>query len=266
MASDRPQEAPGHQQMSALLPAYELGVLSDEDREAFESHVLQCDACFQELERGAAVATELQANRSRFRRILEEAPAAGWRPREVKVRPSTLSWLRPQIAVPALAAAVAIFMLITRAPGPDYRKLASFPRQVTLPDAVRRGAGRDDAVRELMQAGAGYLDLGRFEEAERHFAAALDRDPGLADAAYFLGLSRVFRGDIDGALTPLERAVEIGTGNQPEYTWVLANAYLRAGQITKARETLLSLSAGGGEAGELEYVAKARDLLERLPD
>ncbi len=262
MASDKPREGPSHKEMAVLLSAYELGALSEEERESVESHVLQCDACFEELERGAAVAAELQANRTRYRNVLAAAPASALprRAREARATGSFWSWLRPQIAVPALAAAAAVLVLVIRAPGPDYRGLATFPRE-EISSFAMRGEGGDDAVRELMQAGAGYFDLGRYDEAERRFAAALDRDPELAAAAYFLGLSRVLRGDVNGALSPLERAADIGGDNRLKYTWVLANAYLRAGRMAEARKTLRGLTAGQGE-----YAVAARGLLERLPE
>ena len=36
-------------EMSRLVAAYELGVLPDEEREALERHLMECDACFEEL-------------------------------------------------------------------------------------------------------------------------------------------------------------------------------------------------------------------------
>jgi tetratricopeptide (TPR) repeat protein len=262
MASGEIREGPGHEEMAGLLPAYELDALSEEERKAFAGHVLECDACFDELERGSVVAAEFRASAPHLSTLLGKEPAApaSRGPREGGVRLLLGSWLRPQVAVPALAAAVILVVLLPRTPSPDYRELATFPREKT-PSAAVRGASDDDAVRELVEVGAGYFDLGRYDEAARHFAAALDRDPELAEAAYFLGLTRALGDEIESALPPLERAAEIGGENHPKYGWVLANAYLRAGRIADARRALQVLITGGGE-----YAEKARDLEERLPD
>jgi tetratricopeptide (TPR) repeat protein len=116
------------------------------------------------------------------------------------------------------------------------------------------------AERELMEAGAGYFDLGRYDEAARRFRAALQRDPELAEAAYALGLSLALSGDARGAIAPLESATRLATGELLEQArWVLANAHLKSGHIAAARAELERLGAASGEHG-----ARARELTARL--
>ena len=46
--------------MSKLITAYELGTLPEDLREAFEEHLMECDACFEELADMEPVATRLR--------------------------------------------------------------------------------------------------------------------------------------------------------------------------------------------------------------
>lgn len=249
-------------EMSALLPRYEFGALSDAERSAFERHVLECEACFEELERGFAAAGTLRDHSGVFLRVLDEAPreTAGSAVRAAR----RWSWLdrvfRPPLAIPALAVLVVGLVTATwMARRPGEARFATFPREAMPSEAVR-APGTDDAARELMASGAAYFDLGRYDEAARRFRAARDRDPSSAEAAYALGLSMALAGDARGAIPHLEAVRRLASGDLRDKTdWVLANAYLRAGDGASARRELSVLATGSGE-----LAARARDLAARL--
>jgi tetratricopeptide (TPR) repeat protein len=250
--------------MAHLLARYEFGALSDEERKAFEAHVLECDSCFAELERGSIAVAALRDRALEWRAALRGEPAGARR-----AAPSVGERLRallgrlpsPRLLVPALAVLLAAVVVTVRLAGPPgFTRLATFPTE-DVASGVVRGPAADDAVRELMDAGAGYFDLGRYDEAAVRFRAALARDPQAADAAYLLGLCDALSGRVREAIPTLENAARLAGGDlRPKATWVLANAYLKAGRLDDARRTLESLSAGEGESA-----AAARDLLARLP-
>jgi tetratricopeptide (TPR) repeat protein len=142
----------------------------------------------------------------------------------------------------------------------DYSRLATFPREETTSSLVR-GPRLSDTVRELMETGAGYFETERYAEADRYFRAVLDRDSTVAQAAYFLGLCRIFSGDAASAVPHLERASRMaGDELRSGALWVLANAYLKAKSLAKARGVLEDLATGRNE-----YAVKAQHLLGRLP-
>ena len=254
---DRPE-------LGGLVARYEFGAVSEAERRAFELHVLECDACFETLEHGAAAVETMREHAGAFRRVLEEERRA----REERPAPAAragrrpfLAWaLRPRLLAPALGVllvGLATTTWVSRRA--DVARLATFPRDTMRTTTVRAPA-MQDAVRELMEAGAGYFDVGRYDEAARRFRAALERDPDLAPAAFALGLSLALSGDARAAVAPLESATRQATGDlRDEARWVLANAYLKSGNAAAARRELVSLAAEPGE-----YAARARTLAARL--
>jgi len=252
--------------MHDMLGRYEFGAVSDDERAAFERHAVECDACFAELERGSVAVAHLRERSDRFAELLRPAPAAAPAPAEVAAAPRRwrpqLFGLRPQLAVAAaltlVAAGTGGWWLAGRRAA-DPARWASFPREAAARHIVR-GPEPHDAVRELMETGASYFDLGRYADAERRFRAALERQPDLAEAEYFAGLSRALAGDPSGAVPNLERAVGLATGVlRPKAHWALANAYLASRRTAEAKRELEGLASEGGELGE-----PARDLLARL--
>ncbi|MFQ5601260.1 MAG: tetratricopeptide repeat protein [Candidatus Krumholzibacteriia bacterium] len=260
MSDSKSKERCGREDIHRLLARYELGGLDDDERRIFEKHVLECDICFEKLERGAACAALLRGHAGAYARMLRGRPTAPERPSRA-VWSAALEWLfRPRVAVPAALVILAVGVLTLRtALSPDPSSLATFPRE-ELATHTLRAPGVQDAIRELLEAGAGYFVLERYEEAERHFRAAFGRDSTLAEAVYLAGLSRALAGDAGGAIPDLETAVRLaGDGLRAKSSWTLANAYLGAGRTDDAARTLRSLASEQGE-----YARRARQLLERL--
>ena len=54
-----------------MLHAYELGMLSDQDKDALESHLLDCQHCFDQLKEFAPRGTILSAS-PQIRQLLED--------------------------------------------------------------------------------------------------------------------------------------------------------------------------------------------------
>jgi len=48
------------EQTGQLIGSYELGLLSEQERKAFEGHVLKCDHCFQDLYRAAPLVSAMK--------------------------------------------------------------------------------------------------------------------------------------------------------------------------------------------------------------
>jgi len=244
-----------------VLTGLNLGTYRDSGT-TLETHALDCDICFAELERGSTVFAAMREQKADIMPLLadEAAPAAKLRRYLGLPRQRTF---RPRFAVVAVAAIVALAALavwVLRPQAPDYRKLATFPQE-SVTTGIVRAPRMSDALRELMETGGSYFDLARYDEAESYFQAALDRDPELFEAAYFLGLSRILADEVDEAIPSLERASVLAPEDaQPKVSWVIANAYLKAGRLDDAKNELAILAEEGGE-----YADTARNLLKRLP-
>jgi len=264
--------------LERLLGRYEFDALSAEERSLFERHVLECDACFAELERGSLAMSVLREHAESFLGVLDEThtmPAAP-EPRRLPGRASVrerlrATLLRPWVVVPAAAVITLGIGILRWAQPPDYARLATFPREEMRTTALR-GPATGDAVRELLDSGAGYFNLGHYDEAVRHFRAARERDPALFEAAYALGLALALAGDAQGAIPHLEKAVELAevelaqaqptAGDRRDRArWTLANAYLKSGDVGSARRELGHLEPAAGE-----LAARARALSRELAD
>ncbi|HYA63821.1 MAG TPA: zf-HC2 domain-containing protein [Candidatus Sulfotelmatobacter sp.] len=91
---------------------YLLGELSPDLREQFEEHYFDCSACAADVK---ALATFMTASRLIFQ---EDHAAKAPSPGRQTVRPGWFGWLRPVVAVPAIAAlaAVVIFQMSVTIP------------------------------------------------------------------------------------------------------------------------------------------------------
>ncbi|MEU5877030.1 protein kinase [Spirillospora sp. NPDC047279] len=117
---------------------------------------------------------------------------------------------------------------------------------------------------ELNNRGVSLLDLGRPDEAEKVFGAALAADPRHAQAAYHLGLLRWRRGDIDDeALVVLLEAVRADTGDSWRARFLLGQAHLERGDLDAARELLDGVSR---ERPDDPEVRAALQTVDRIPD
>lgn len=101
-------------------------------------------------------------------------------------------------------------------------------------DAVRKHPGSWRAQDEL---GVALAQAGRFEEAERHFAAAVRLAPERAPPRVHLGFERVRRGDLDAGLRELREAIRIDPGYGRAHHAV-GLALMGAGRLQEALPSL----------------------------
>jgi len=276
----RVETGPGHKKVRPLVAYYDFGALSSEERDAMERHALACDACFEELARGAGLSVVVRERRDDLRRALAGAPGGSSPPAFVGQPPSAsaplvigrsarrprLAWIgQPRVAIPAALAVVLLVLVPVRLlmRSESYRSLASF----SLPpaaDPTTRAPEGVDPVRELLESGRSYLDLARHEEAERRFRAAVERDPSSEEAAHLLGLALARQGRMAEAIASLESALLLeprsAGGSLAHVEWSLANATLAAGRLETAKALLKKVAAQ-----ESPFSHEARTLLEKLP-
>ncbi len=267
--------------LQPLAGRYEVGALTQDESAAFETHILECDECVAELERGAPMAQVLREQRPRFAAMLREGTAIGGASAPATVpsrvarkqlsaaapqpnaRLAALGWqrfFRLRLLVPASVMLLVGLGLWQQARRSDIRRWASFPREIASAGSTVRGSESQDAVAELLDAGAAYFELGQYAEAEGHFRSALERDPESEAAAYGLGLVLAASGDPRAAIPFLERAAEQSESERHDTSlWVLANAHLAAGDRESSLPLLTLLGSSSGS-----YASRAQDLERRL--
>lgn len=183
---------------------YVAGTLEGEAGDAFEVHLLECEACQRAVRDGAAVAAALRV-------------AVPGRRRAV------LRWVVP------LAAAVAWLVW----PRPDPLRALGRVGAVPAFDGLAVRAGPDSATALADQGMAAYA-AGDFARAAGLLGAAAAVEPNPA-VQFYLGIARLLAGAPDSAVTAL-RAAREPTGNPyaGESRFYLAKAWLALGRADSA--------------------------------
>jgi tetratricopeptide (TPR) repeat protein/TolB-like protein len=114
-------------EITQLLHAYELGLLSDEDRARVEQHIIECDHCFQEIERNAEAIRLIKFD-PETRRQIREVTRESTKPDALPAARRSL-W---KIALPLSVVAGIVLLLVLK----DWRV------DIRTSDAVMAGENR----------------------------------------------------------------------------------------------------------------------------
>ena len=96
--------------LGRLLPEYELGLLSSEQVELFEQHLMVCDHCFTQVEQFAPAAAHLRTKP--YRNVVAKA---GAEPEKVSLLRRISTWMWPR-GGPWLKPAVALVIIVLLLP------------------------------------------------------------------------------------------------------------------------------------------------------
>ncbi|MGB7467272.1 MAG: hypothetical protein WBW14_30595, partial [Candidatus Acidiferrum sp.] len=123
---------------------YVLGELSADQRDAYEEHYFDCAECAEDVK---ATLTFVTAGREVFRE--EPAPVA---PKELAPRSRWTSWLRPMIAIPAMAVLLLVIGYYSRTSKPQIGVITA-PGQTILssPSFGLRGGDRLENEKTVVQ-------------------------------------------------------------------------------------------------------------------
>jgi tetratricopeptide (TPR) repeat protein len=232
---------------------YLLGQLDDAEREAFERHYFECDACFAELEvlkaaqdllerEGVSGADELRTP-SLFKTWGWAVAAAA----VVVVGIVLLLWLVVLPPLPQAPVRVDVLAELARIEPPAYSPM------------VLRGAA-DEAQQRFRTAMESYSG-GDYASAIPGLEEAAELDPNAANISFFLGASYLLTDRTSEGIATLERTVDLGdTPYLEEALLLLARAHLGTGDIRTARNELRRVLELDGD-----LVEQARTLLEKLP-
>jgi hypothetical protein len=266
--------------MSEWIGAYELGLLSPEERAGFEEHLNSCSACLEELYAQAPIASAMTqyagavvAATARPKESPRRAPSP-WR-RELVTRIARIfrTWTPRRLGFGfalAVVGIVAAVMLHPQAPDTfgDLARLRPVP--YTLRE-VRGDAGGGAAA--LFGRGMRAYASRRYDEAVGPLTESVrswEAGGGgieLDQARLYLGVSLLLSHRADEARVPLEQAVRSPIRRIADRArWSLVQAHLLAGDPVLAEEGLRLLADSSAtyanDAGE--QLNELRELRNRI--
>ncbi|MDZ7290862.1 MAG: tetratricopeptide repeat protein [candidate division KSB1 bacterium] len=221
-------------EIGKLIFMYELKLLSDEERERFEDHLLACEHCFDELWRFSPVISGMEEHRAQILATLEPAVQEDFqirrRPVIEKIRDLIASlqpFLRPAPIGFALATTVAIFIaLLFLFPRVNYAPLAEVTREpYTLFQIMGTSDSLDSA--QLFSQGMSYYRNGEDSAAVRLLQQAHRLNPTNAATLFYLGVSYLQLGQFDSASTAFSKGLALKDSLYEErFLWYDGNARL----------------------------------------
>lgn len=232
-----------------LLQASRAGVLPPQVQERAARHVEHCVVCqtlgeaLDDPSVGSLTPDEHDRVLTRIHAELSESRHAPGR---------SLFRLWPAVAATVSLAAIGsmLFLLFNAAPSqvpPSVLQLEKAPIQAGgTTDLVWRGA-TDSEAEELAGALEPYA-ADDFAEAARRLKALVRRYPQSAAGHFYLGVSELIIAADAEAVSALEQAERLGTGNRDlvsDAAWYLALAYRRTGEVERAAAKLTALCRGG---------------------
>lgn len=243
----------------SVTEQYVAGLLSDEERDAFEAHYFSCPRCFGELRAIAALQDEVARHRSD---ILAESDVAqdvaqAFRPAE----PSAPLWIPLLAAAAAVAIAVAIWKppsppatTIAQQPLPSATETPSPPSRDALLALARveppafvaltlRSASEPQAFDDAMAAYAAH----NYQDAAKDLKSVIAAQPVDVQANFYLAVSLLMTDDVAQAIDRLR--VVLGAGDTPfrqTATILLAKARIREGNLDEAERQLEQISSASG--------------------
>lgn len=238
-----------------LLDRYVQGTLPDEERDAFEQHMLGCAVCAAGVETLLHLRQALQEKGRRWPVPWWAAAAAG-----LLLVALVVAWAsRPDRSAPADVAQTAPASSATPTPPSSIVDDPLLELAQVAPPAyqetVLRGGG--DGFRQAMRL---YLG-GRYREAIPGLKEAATRDPQASEIWFFLGASHLLIGETEPAIEALKIVTE--NRNSPfaeEARFYLAKALIRGHRVDEAKGELRALVSGEGA-----WTEDAKELLSRLP-
>lgn len=233
-------------EMGKLIGRYEFDLLSAEEKNRFELHIMECEACFEDL---YSLTPAVKAMRENAELYLEKLAAK--EPFYTKLKRSwdegvealsAVFRIRPRlirVAVPVVATAILAIVVMTTFMGQpgDYGRLAIIEKDFYKPIAIRAGVDYED-YEILFHEGMGAYAEGDYSQAIKKLSESVRLNPNYAKGQFYLGLTYLLKDKIDEAIQHLEKAVTAAVDDTllEKAHWYLGNAYLKKENGSRALE------------------------------
>jgi hypothetical protein len=132
-------------------------------------------------------------------------------------------------------------------PPPTFQLPLERPEvRISLRALTWRGSERANPILAALKPALDAFRNGDYQTADREFSVAAKTYPDLIEVAFYQGISRLFLGDVPGALSSLRQAEEQrDEAFANDVSWYLAVAEERAGNIAAARVRIAALCPNG---------------------
>jgi len=231
-----------------LIEKYLTGDLAEGEKERLEEHILTCESCHEELAELSLLRASLEEDRWA---VADRRPERGLQWHWALAAVATLVFITvvlwPRLAGhPGLEDGVIARLSAVEAPPYEPRNLRA---------AVGEGERR---FREAMVA----YQQGDFGEAIPGLEAAVELEPELANARFYLGACLLLTDQPDKAIESLSLVAELDDPQYPEWAYFYrAKAHLQVGDLDSARDDLTEVVSLEGD-----LAAQAQEDLNRLTE
>jgi tetratricopeptide (TPR) repeat protein len=229
-----------------LISLYEFGQLSNEEKKAFENHLLDCDHCFQSLYEMSPVTRLMRQYPEFFFKALKAEHRSSVKKKIGGIRSELWARIRNALAplprpiwllAPIAAAALIVMAIHLAAPTGEYSDLARIEPIPYIPIAMRAGEAQTENTR-LFKESMQFYASGDYQSAIAKLSLLVAKESTNAEAHFYLGLCYLLsRQTVDSAIIHLEKALTLGDNSFAEKChWYLGNAFLLKEDGKKAIE------------------------------
>ncbi|MBN1351841.1 zf-HC2 domain-containing protein [candidate division KSB1 bacterium] len=264
-------------EMKKLVSLYQFNMLDDERKIKVEAHLLECEACFEELYRLSPVLEAIEEMPERFLDALQPKETLNTRivkflKKEVEsVKRIIISIFSPfarlakkpafKIVVPAIAI-ILLAVVFLFPPSEQYSDIAILEK---APYLTLRSNGhiKLTLAQKLFYEAMTFYEQDNYNQAILKLSGFIAREPDNAYGHFFLSVSLLLTDDIENGVRHLHKATELCQKQDnmlllEKCYWYLGNAYLKTNDVDDALK-LLRLTVelrGDFEAKALKQIAK----------
>lgn len=268
--------------MRRLVSLYQFNLLSEHERFSVEDHLLDCDACFEEVYRMSKVSELLEQEPQSFLDALQPKKSGLMLIRGAcktamadlinfsqDILDSVRGWMKiPAVKVLISAAAVVLFIILFVRPfKKDFSHLAIIESASYVGGKVRGLADEFSSTQTLYDEGMKYYQQKNYRLAIQKLDSFVRRKKEDPYGHFYLGVSYLMRSEFKKGVKHLETASALCQKQNKQLlgentNWHLSNAYLKINEVEKAIRLLNSLAVTEGEYKEpsLKLLMKISEL------
>jgi tetratricopeptide (TPR) repeat protein len=268
--------------MKKLVSLYQFNMLGEDDKFSVEDHLLECDACFEEVYRLSSAVEIVEEKPEFFLNALE--------PKETHVMRITSFYKqtmhritdlmkrflaamddllrKPAIRIVIPVTIVAALLLIFVTPiKKNFSDLAIIENASYLALKVRGLADEFSSTQHLYDQGMKYYQEKNYEQAIQKLNIFIKREKDNAYGHFYLGVSYLLTDEYKQGIKHLKLATELCEKQSKEILlekchWYLGNAYLKNNDVDKAVKEFRNVIVIGGEFKDdaVEQIRKIEEL------
>lgn len=253
--------------MKKLVSLYQFNMLGTDEKLIVEDHLLECDACFEEVYRMSQAVEMVQEQPEFFLDALK--PKVTYTMQMTSLIKKTLHrlpdlinniiammvdcWRKPaiRIIVPVTVAAVLLLLFVTPIKK-NFSNLAIIENASYLALKVRGFADEFSSTQHLYDQGMKYYQEKNYQQAIQKLRGFIKRKKDDAYGHFYLGISYLLTNEYKKGIKHLESSVELCQKQGKDILlekcyWHLGNAYLKINEVDKAVKELRNVIVIGGE-------------------